>query len=387
MSSPRSHSRKVVDALFKVFRGFSDEPLALPYASEFRLPEGFQLPRDLSLSSYPGLVACHIAKSDANLTKVMVYWQDAEHFRARQETFRKDAGLPEPSWTGTVVGLHVQKERLWKRFSWAQAILTAAAIFGAFSAFRDYFAEYFHLPKVAVTFSDVTPLNYVEGTQISIPITVLNEDRFASSTIVPQRLTATRHGVAQAVHFDFDVFMLPVVSPGRSANMTASGTAPDHTKPRGPPDEYQLEVQVTAQTGRWVGWRTFTSNSPRALRVWSKHVAWTPIRIVDCRQNCVMESVIYTGSAYPQGVQGHVILTSASEDQIVDLDVSAPLITRTQKLPVSQTSTLITRKVEFQTEPLEKFQDFKLEVFVQAAKPVAAGRWQELAKGIEIRVQ
>jgi hypothetical protein len=378
----------MADALAKVLRSFLADQTSLPYVCIFALSADFELAPDLSLSHYPGLISCHIVRDAGTPGRLITYWQGIEHCRAHGDTFRRAAGLPEPYWMGTLVDLRVKKAQLWKRFSWKAAILTAAALFGAFAAFRDYFSVLFSAPQVAVAFSDLSPLDSVEDSQISVPLTVLNELRFAPTRIIPRSAAAHSSGAAKTVQFDFDVPMIPALSPGQSAQLRVFGTAPKHTSPRGPPDVYQLSVLVAAEAGMLRGTMEFSSVPARELRVWWEGIGWSPIRAGNCSARCDLDTVMYAGSEYPHGVRGHVILTSTAADKITDLDIAAPVLADTEPRKLSSPpGETVMKKVEFQTQPLDKFREYRFRVLLEAAKPLDQGHWARLAKKIELHAQ
>src|SRR5277367_4015507 len=148
---------------------------AIPFVSGYTAGPDFTFPADFPLSRY-GLVKCETVR-DGTQIKAYLRWRSEAHYKANEPLVRKVLGLTAPEATGPVVEEVAPREPPWKRhpITAGKAVIAVAALFGALSAFRDYFAELFFSPDVAVNVADSSAVGYHTGAELSIPLIVRNQ--------------------------------------------------------------------------------------------------------------------------------------------------------------------------------------------------------------------
>jgi len=357
--------------------GKSRTPEAIPYVATFAVSPGFDLPKGFEMSRYQGLKLCFRITDPAGQEKLVCHWEDESHFLAHARSFQFELGLPQPDVAGFVTRVKTQEERFWRKYSWKEWVVGAAALFGAFSALHGYFANAFDRPDVDVVFVDSRPINVVAFAPFNTEMTIVNKSAYTPTRVEVAKAFALPVTGGNSVSLQPNLQKLPLIPAGQSALLQVDGLAPETTQRHGPPDSYNLELTVSARTGFFWGAREAKNLRVRELRVWPSGIGWgkpRPIAIADARQpvDFIRASVsIYPGRGYPGGVDGYVIVSSAADEDVVVRVIAD----RTEELPPSPPGDSVTHKVNFHTGALEKFLPYPLAVTLESKRNLTRKRW------------
>ncbi len=265
-----------------LFKSFRNNPLpgpTIPYSATFPLCAGFRIPTDFQMARYPGLELVALVCEPSGTKKLVSYWTDESHYRVHVDSLQRDFSLPAPDAAGFLTNLHTRKEHFWKRYSWKEWIVGAAALFGAVSALHNNVADLFDPPNVQVAFVDSSPMDVNSKIAFSSQITILNDSAYASTRISGIAATAKCESDGKSIVFRPDVSTIPLVAAGQSAQLKINGALPGATPKPGPPDICSLEVAISAHTGFFRG--TGLAKAAKQVRVWPTQLGWSKLTLVN----------------------------------------------------------------------------------------------------------
>jgi hypothetical protein len=362
---PKSARQRAV----KQFAGLSGTDEDLLYECSFVLDPRSPAP-EIQFEDYPGLVQYHVLEKGSARDRLVCYWLDENHFRAHAHRLQHHAGLSQPAHDGTLIRICIKPKEFWQRYSIQGIILAIAALFGALSAIRNYFAEIFVGPEITVAYTDASALDVVEDAQIVVPMSIINQVRFIPVSVRLQKAEAVAKSDLNSVQkLQCDVPAL-VLAPSQPTTFKLQGIAPKLSGAnQGLPETYNLTVVVGAKAGiipGWIwGWIPFKPLS-RQIKVWPAHAVLDRPHIVRVQNNsCQVQGTLYPGKPYQQGMQAEFTAFSPHGD-LVHLEAwaggtSDPQNHTAPGLPLD------TFKASFKTAPLDKFQPYKYTLVLQSA--------------------
>jgi len=371
-------ARRKISATTKAIGPKSD---SLPYAQVFCPGERFDFPASFKISDYSGLLSSHIVRNTTD--SVIAYWKNEEYFKSYGGEFERALTLPAAQVSGTAVKMQLPRENWWKRYSVSTFILSVAALFGAFSAMRDYFAVLFATPAAVVSFADNARLNSIEGTPLAIPVTALSEVRFAPIKITFDSAVLQPKSGATAVPLSIETAIIPSLAAGQSQSTRITGLTPKHSN-RLIPDVYEITMTATVNAGVIRPSRVI-STTKRELWVYPTAPA-TPApelsRLLAGR-TCELKGVFYIPKAYPQGLLAEIVAIN-DPGEVSQINVNAPGVPETNLFPMIDNTV---RKFEFKTPALDKFEEYPYTVFVEATHPVSEEDCRTWAGNLRISLQ
>ena len=362
------------------FQGLLQNEKTVPYSSIFSISNAFSFPQDFSASDYPGLLFCHIL-NDAHSRKLVAYWNEQAFFGAYSDSFKQALSLTSLDTAGPAVQIRQRKRGFWERYSIGKWILSAAALFGALSAFNDYFAGLFAAPDVSIAYSQSGRLDIVEGMPVDVPVRVFNQVRFTSAQVTFDGPTLRSRLNGRVQTLSADPSSIPSLGSGQSQEIRIYGDAPRLSAGQGIPEIYDLAITANAKAGMTRRRRNLSVGN-RQVRIWPALLRKPTVTAVRAVANsCQVDSTLYVAKSYPQGLFAEMVFVSP-RGEVSDLSVGAATATDVTFLHAEDKATT-TRKIEFRTVALDKFQEFRYTVYVQSPSPVAQQACAEWSKKIE----
>jgi hypothetical protein len=318
------------------------------------------------------LLACHVVR-DSGCGWLLAYWQGEQHQRVHGGDFARDAGV-ELSGAGFVADVKLPRPSLWKRVPWKDAVLTAAALVGAFFAFRDIAAGLFARPDVSVQFSVASEyIEVVGNSETWVPVTITSKVPYASTAVDRMDATVEPKPPGKSWSLVPDTAAVPPrLSPGQGAPARVR-VALKHSKPGGPPEVYELSVKVAATAGWFPGQDTFPAHHP--MRVWSPTlVASVPVLTGTHAHDCNYRVLLYPPSDYKDGLKLTIGLT-ASFPEVSEFNVDGDL---------SETPEKGVHPREILTNPLSALREFPIGVTLMSNKGFLSGECRKMQNQIEV---
>jgi hypothetical protein len=347
-----------------------DDAATIPYVTSYAASADFTFPTGFTPSRH-GLLRCETVR-DGPQVHAYLRWRSEAHWKANGPVVGKLLGLGNPDASGPVVEELVPRDPPWKRhpITVGKALIAVAALFGALSAVRDYFAELFFSPDIAITVADSSPTSYHTGAELSIPLLVRNQALLGRAQVrVLKAELLPVNGSGSPVGLRSTKVEIPQLTVGQAEELRLSGTAPVFTAPGSKPTDYALHVEVAEKEGLFIPSRHFTY-APRTFAFWSDHV-WesgvTSLSPVAGR----IEIGLYPGRAYPAGIHGQMIVRTAAEPNDIDLQSGGKPLHR---YTVPQDGSYTT-KLEFQTDPLQSFQRCPITINVGCRRSMTQQQW------------
>jgi hypothetical protein len=314
---------------------------------------------------------------------VVTYWRDQDHCNVYAAALKQKLALPDSLVNGAAVNVRRPRGSWWKRYSMNAIILGMAALFGAFSAIRDYFSVIFEAPDAVLSYTDNGRLNLVADTQFSVPISAQSEVRFTPMKIRYLSASLRPKSKDAAIDLQMQSSVVSSLSPGQTHVNRIDGTAPKHSPDQGAPDVYDLVVTADASAGMLGGHKPLTSHR----EVWVYSV--DPIRShpdkIDILggRSCQLGGTFFSPRDYRQGLVLEIVLVT-QPSEINQMIVNAPGVPVEKLLPAVNASTLQTFK--FATPALNKFQAYSYQVYIEAPK-VDQQNCEDWAKRLDITFQ
>ena len=363
-------------------KAFKKKDAQIPYFAVFTKSATISFPPDFSAASFPGLLFCHIVRGSTS-DQVITYWRDEEHFKAHSPAFLSGVGLTGQSGCGLVVDLKQQSVSVWERLSLKEWVLGIFALAGAILGIRDYLAVLIAAPDVTISYPDFGRLDVVEGAQISVPVTVWSQVRFASAK-VSFSLASMQLGITSK-QLNLDAAVLPNLASGQSTSVKITGTAPGHTETQESPDVYILSIEAKAKAG--VLWPSGQIHAPsREVWVWrAAPSAPHPTVVRAVGQVCESKGLVYVSKPSVSGLDAEFVLNSP-RDVITEMSVTAAA-NSSQRISQAETASTTTRKIAFRTPPFDKFQEYHYNLILYSSKAVARSDCETWVGALEVNLQ
>lgn len=349
----------------------------VPFIAIFRISAAFTLPPDFASERYPGLVLLHV-NEDPDRT-LIVYWRTRDHFQIYSPKLQHDLHLGAPDIRGSVSELKRPKESFFAALSLKESILGVVAIIGAIFALHGYFAVLFDPADLQVTFTEAQPLDSTPGQTVTTSATVLNDSTAASATIHEIKGYANAADGQGSIPLRSDLESVPLLAAGTSTSFKVNGESPERKIQSGPPEVFNMNLEVAARTGLFRSTGISKTKVPRQLKIWNPAVGWgQPGERSSSPLLHQLVVTIYMGKPYPDGVHGYVSVTGRP-GEIADLRV------RDQEggALLSPADETVTEHVEFHTPPMDRFQQYPIAIDIEAAKALPAARWKQIIGSLQ----
>jgi hypothetical protein len=374
-------ARKIKKLFDDLLHALTKSEGPVPYSAVFTISSPFSVPSPFSISDFPGLLVCHVVKGTPH-DRVMTYWLDEPHFRAYMDSFMRTIGVTNLSYTGAAVEIKLRKDpwwRFWRRISAKELVIAIFAFTGAVLGIRDYSAVLFAAPDVTLSYSGMERIDSVEGSQITVPVTVRSEVRFApafvkftSAAILP------RSGTREAKLL-IDTSSLPSLVTGEFKSINLAVQAPAHDNDSKLPDIYDLEVTAETKAGI-LRWRKSIS-AKREFWVWPAQPSGPLPRVSHVAGPvCELTGIVYIAKPYPKGLAAQFALVAMGRT-LPDMSVTADRDAASSERTFFTTST---RKIEFQTPPIEKFYPYPYRISLISAQPVTSIQCEGWSRGLKV---
>jgi len=363
----------------------SGEPIA--YTSVFSVAAAFSFPATFSSKEFPGLLFCHIVRA-ASGDKVVACWRDQGHFLAYLGSFQSKAGVAgPPEFEGPTVEVKYPETpwwNIWKKlgeYRPKELLIGLLAVVGALLGLRDYFAVLFARPDVHISYTDDGPLNVVEGAQFSVPLSVTSQVRFTPAYVTFAQPQMRLSG-GQAIPVAISREILPNLATGVTDTVNLSGTAPAFSRHQMSPDDYQLSVMGHARAGlvRPIGNLEIPNHE---VRVWPASPLVVPIKLARAAGTiCSFDGEAYISKPQVQGLDAE-FLVEAPITELEGINVTAPATTAAISYGTDDPP-MRTKKFEFRTIPIDKFEKYTYKIFLYAPSSVTPSSCEGLAPNIKV---
>ena len=329
--------------------------------------------RDFRVRDFPGLVAAHVVRrNDSSL--VVLIWKNAGYAGTKGPDVQERLHLGAVYWEGAIADTAVLKPPLLKRFSVTKAIIGIAAVFGALTAIRDYYAELFVSPRVQMTISSAEPVDYASGTQVRIPFRVLNLGRYGPAHVELQGATLRPLSGGAETPLTLDRSAIPQLIPGSNEEAMILGTAPSLPGPS-VPVPYELTVIGEASVGMFVPDEDI--HASRTVNLWAD-IGWRS-KLTPGTSIGRLLVVLYPGRDQKDGLKGSITVRSP-----VRLDRANLKIDNAEESDTTCTSARTDCKVDFTTGPLVALKEQSYSLTIPAEGRLKPEQWAELGRNTEV---
>jgi hypothetical protein len=355
---------------------------SIPYTAVFQASETIIFPTNFSIANFPGLLFCHIVR-EKTLDRMITYWRDEANFQAHSPKLVKTLSLTAREGSGFVVDLQQRAIPLSERLSLKDRTLGIFALLGALLGIRDYMAVLFAVPDVAISYTDSGHLDVVEGAQITIPITVWSQVRFASANVT--FTSALMHLGNTAIPLDVETGVVPSLASGQSTSIKITTAAPRHSEKQHSPDVYTLHVTATAKAGAWWPKRDIHAAS-REVWVWqAASSAPHPSLLRAVGDACEFNGLVYVSKSSPRGKDAEFVLNSP-RGVVTEMSLTVAANSKQDKSQVD-TPAVTTRKIAFRTPPFDKFQEYPYNLVLYTQKSVTQSQCEQLIAALDVNLQ
>ncbi len=254
---------------------------------------------------------------------------------------------------------------------------------GACLGIRDYLAVLIAAPDVAISYPDSGRFDVVEGAQITVPVTVWSQVRFAAAKVSFSSESMQLGTTSKQLNVDAGV--LPTLASGQSASVKITGASPGHRKMQEPPDVYTLSVTAAAEAGAL--WPSRQIHAPsREVWVWSAAPSAPHPKVLQAvGQVCESKGLVYVSKPSARGLDAEFILNSP-RGVITEMSVTAAA-NSSQHVSHADTASTTTRKIAFHTPPFEKFQEYHYSLILYSSKPVTQSDCETWTRALEVNLQ
>jgi hypothetical protein len=225
----------------------------------------------------------------------------------------------------------------------------------------------------------------VENGQFTVPINVWSEVRFAPAQV--KFTSAQMHPLLGGgdKQLSLDTNVLSNLAPGHSETLKIRGVAPPHRAGEGAPDVYEFAISGVAKAG--VLHPDLRIVAPkRELRVWSATPTTPPPVVAQYGGSlCELDGVAYVANPQPKGLLGAFTIV-VGRGLVTRMDVNAPANSLPKALQADSESES-TLKVELQTPPLDRFQEYRYRVFLTSSRAIAKADCEGWAMKLEISLE
>jgi hypothetical protein len=356
--------------------------VATPFVSTYSCDQSFCFPEGFSAKKYRGLLLCAVVQGGESAT-IHACWKNRDSLETDEPAFKAELHLEGARSRGPVAQLATLRSPWWKRhsISLGKAVLGLAALFGALSAIRDYFADLFVPPYISAYVQETASVDYPEGSRLVIPIKILNHGRFGRAIVALRGATLrSKVGPANSIPLELDTHdaQLP---PGQIVEAHVLGTAPTLQRRDGPQD-YELDVPMSASAGYFAGSRSVAFQK-RTFKIWSD-LAWrSSFNLVPSNNEVAYVALyIHSGRAFSSGTKGYLLADLPEAPDRVEL----VCCNATKINLIYSSGTKYRCKLEFKTGPLPAFQTSVQQVAIAFKRDLTPPEWERVSKSIQIRI-
>lgn len=376
---PKSLRNGKIFAAGKAFK----ESHSTPFAITYTCPPSFSLPETFKTRRHRGLLFCAVVRN-ASCGSVHACWTDRESLESGEPVLRAELGLNASSTPQAIAQIATVTSPWWKRhsLSLSKAVLAIAALFGALTAIRDYFADLFLRPSVTAYVQDSAAVDYKEGSRLILPLKILNQNRFGRAAVkLEDAQFRNKLNPAAVTRLELDTTNAPLLSPGQTVEAHVLGNAPTLSSPTGPQD-FELDVPMRAFGGYFVPSQPVTFQR-RTFKIWP-NLASKPdfVHIQGNDQVAFVYIYIHSGRAFADGVRGYVLIDLPEAPDRVELVCCNAATVR----KVFSADGGARCKLDFKTSALPAFQTSVERVAIAFEHDLSTTQWDEISKSIRLKV-
>lgn len=379
MSNPDVASGRELTELEDALDGAPATPVVVTYpcGPAYRLPDGF------STKKYRGLLLCVVVYGEE--PAIHTCWKSGDSLLVGEPLLRAELQLTTACSVSSVAQVATTKTPWWKRYSLSlgKVVLGIAALFGALSAIRDYFGDFFAPPTVSAYAQETAPVDYKEGSRIVIPIKILNQGRFGRATVTLNEAKLRSQGdTPGSIPLQLDTHNAPQLQPGQTVEAHVLGTAPVLQQRDGPQD-FELDVPMTASGGYLVADRSVAFQK-RTFKIWPDlawHVSFDPVP--SNKAVAYVSLSIYSGRAFSAGTTGFLLIDLPEAPERVEL----VCCNATQTKLTYGSGANVRCKLEFKTGPLPAFQASLQKIAIAFRRDLSSVEWERVSNSVQARVE
>jgi len=351
------------------------------FIRSYDAPPNFTFPEKFDLSDNSLLLSESI-RTGSSIT-VLLYWTSEERMRALEPSVLKILGIGNPGTLGQLVQIRTPSMPKWTEnpAKLGKVLIGLAALFGAMSAIRDYFSEWFVAPDVVIFTGNTATHNFHAGDPIDLPLVVRNEAQLGHADVHMKSAQLIPGEGGEAVKLGFDISELPQLQAGQqNTDVHIRGSAPGNRTPLR--QDFSLTVDGDTKEGFFR--RTRKARTPAfAVEVWPDHGYHVD---VNKRSDSIalIHIDIWPGLASKSGLHWHFEFTSEVPLETIVPQSGAVL----EGSPVRAVSSSKTSgKVSLLTGELEAFHPYAYEVSLVFQRPLTEAEWGYLRSSIKVRFQ
>lgn len=348
------------------------------------MPSSFLLPETFDPGKH-SILLCESIRSGADLF-LNIYWKSEERQKAHLAAVQQVLKISDSMVVGPVVQIVLPRQVAFLRdpSRWGQALLTLAALFGALTAVRDYFADLFIKPDVFVYPTAATD-DIRAGASIDLPLSLRNQAQLGQVHIdLQQAELQPVLGTLPVVRLKLDFTAIPQLGSGQSLDMHARGTAPSLPLNLHSPQTYRLTFEASAKEG-WFRARQQVVASPRLFQLWPERSFETINHLMGANA-LQTDLAVYAGRDFPTGLQGEFIVQSPIQPGKGDILITQGGQALGPPLTVSQGG-VYTSKLEFRTEPLQRFQRVLVPISIGFERQLTPAEWSAVQSSIRVLME
>ena len=274
-----------------------------PFGVEYEAPSDYELPKDLSLGSVPGLLEIRVftMSSAAAGTRLLSMWESEVAYKTRGGTFESKIGLKRSSWRGfRRTALHAPTKPWYKdgKVLW-WAIVHAVAVLGTLEALRNHYQSLHVLflgkPTLAIEMIGEPPRVLV-GSTGKLAVMVRNKSLKAPVDVdLDPDSTFLDHGglKAEIAHSWGPQFPFRL-EPGERREIQASYT-PEN------PGSLRYQLKLTSSSGLLRPKRL--TQMQVAVQTWASLALGDKQEVTDHGPTCQVSYQVHVGKEHPMGIR------------------------------------------------------------------------------------
>jgi hypothetical protein len=341
---------------------------------DFTFPEKFDLSRH-------NLLLLESIRSGKD-TSVLLYWTSEERSRALEPVVEKALGISCAQVIGEVVEVLTPTMPKWTEnpIKWGKWLVSASALFGAFSVIRDHFTELFAPPDVIIFAGNSAATNFHTGEPLDIPLVVRNEARLGQADVhLDDVRLEPMDAKVSASTLEFNISEVPQLQAGQNnVDVHITGKSPTLHDPQ--PQRYALKVEGSAKEGFFLPTRKATSR-PFIVTFWPDRS--TEVQVVQIHPNVARVVVTLQSGMSAAGLRGQVTFVSAIPPAAGGIVLMAGATALGAPIVVSDKDGSYA-KVQFQTSSLQAFTRYSYGISIGFGRPLTELEWQSLRSSVTV---
>jgi len=352
------------------------------YVTSYELARDFNVRADFSLKNTPGLLRCELTRS-ANASRLDLSWATKVDADKEEPNLASYLGVCVPPTNLSAVAYEESRGRGFvPQFGdISKWIVALAALFGALTVIRDYFADLFLPPDVHIALRAGTPRDYPFGGHISLPLVVRNQGRLGLPSLDLTGAKIAKDGKT-LMTLTFDPGTVPLLESGKPAtDVSISGEVPVPTQSG--PNTYVLQITSDAKLGLF--WPKRHPTYMTELKLWPEQS--TEGKFIKTSDSSAQLTITASSSrGRKDGVSGFVSFTSAASPKRSEIlsDSGGSLVGESI---IDRVNGGFHTKTKFKTNSFSPYTEAKQNIVWEFQRTMNEMEWQSTRTSMEVEFQ